>query len=397
MTVYTVTLLDVGEGIYADDAVIDTDSSNGRLADHDWSVSLNRMHGGLSDGIDLVQLNNGHLQLYVLPTRGMGVWKGKCGLLPLQWNSPVTTPVHPSFVDQSRSGGIGWLDGFNELICRCGLGWHGAPGTDTQYDEHGTVVCEQLLTLHGRIANIPAHRVSVEVDTDGLISIIGVVDETSVFGDRLRLTSVLSTQAGSSQFSIRDTVTNLGGTPAEVELLYHCNFGTPLLGEGASVHVAASRVTPRDSRASEGIDRWATFRGATPGFEEQVYFVSPLSDDSGRALVVLRNPDGHASLALRFDTSTLPCFTLWKNTQAVEDGYCCGLEPGSSLPNNRGFEREMGRVRTLQPGNSIEFSLQCEVAESQDQTQHFIDEVVQLQKNFDCHTEMMPVADLSPT
>lgn len=389
-------LIDVSSGIYHDGTTIDAASSNLRLSTHGWSIQLRRMQGGPADGIDLIELDNGHLSLSVLASRGMGIWKAQCGDVALKWDSPVQFPVHPSQVDQSRRGGIGWLDGFNEVICRCGLGWHGAPGTDTQYDADGNVTAEQFLPLHGRIANLAAHTVFVEIDDDGTIRLTGVVDETSMFGERLRLTSVLSTQAGTAEFSIEDTVTNLGGGPAEVEMLYHCNFGTPLLGDGATLHTAAQRVAPRDPRAAEGISSWSEFRGPAPGFVEQVYFVTPISDDSGRGLAVLRSPDHQSAVGLRFQTATLPWFTLWKNTQAAEDGYCCGLEPSSSLPNNRQFEREQGRVLSLDPQDSVTFQLSCHVAETAEQTQALIEETETRQQTLERQVESAPAGDLSP-
>ena len=109
-----------------------------------------RMQGGLSDGVDVVHVDNGSLKLSIVPSRGMGVWKGEFNGVPLEWSSPVRHPVNPAFVDQMRRGGIGWLDGFNELICRCGLGWHGAPGNDVIKDDDGNVVSEQFLPLHGQ-------------------------------------------------------------------------------------------------------------------------------------------------------------------------------------------------------------------------------------------------------
>ncbi len=397
MPTQTITLIDAAKGIYASNAVVDAQSNGVSLANAGWSVRLTRMQGGPSDGVDLICLDNGHMKLMVLPTRGMGIWKADCGDLPLKWDSPVLNPVHPSLVDQSRRGGIGWLDGFNELICRCGLGWHGAPGTDTRRDNDGNVVSEQFLPLHGRIANLSAHMVTVQIEDDGWIRVTGVIDETSVFGERLRLTSVLSTQADSSDFEIHDTVTNLGGGPAEVEMLYHCNFGTPLLGGGATFHTAASRVTPRDARAAEGIADWEKFSDPAPGYAEQVYFVAPLSDDSRYGLAALRSSDGQNAVGIRFDTSTLPWFTLWKNTQATEDGYCCGLEPSSSLPNNREFEREHGRVITLERGKSIEFDLQFLVADGAKDVDALVGGTQLRQSKADRVVESRPASDLSPS
>jgi len=67
--------------------------------------------------------------------------------------------------------------------------------------------------------------------------------------------------------------------------------------------------------------------------------------DRGKKLVI---GDRGASMAL--STRGLPCFTVWKCTQAVENGYVTGLEPATNFPNSRSFERKHGRVPVLKPG-----------------------------------------------
>jgi galactose mutarotase-like enzyme len=371
MSVVQHELLNVDQGIH------DTRSRISN-ANNAASVSMRRLVGGLSDGVDVVTVNNGRLSLQLLPTRGMGVWQGEADGLPLRWNSPVERPVNPAFVDQMRRGGIGWLDGFNELICRCGLGWHGAPGNDTIVDESGNVVSDQFLPLHGRIANIPAHRVSAVVDADR-ISVTGIVDEGCLFGGRLRLEATLTTGINSTEFEITDVVTNLGSQPAEVEMLYHCNIGEPFLGEGSMCHTASSEVAPRNQHAADGLSMWNLFQGPTSGYAEQVYFTKPAPDSAGEGIAVLCDANSERAFSVRFDTSTLPWFILWKNTQATQDGYVTGLEPGSSFPNSRGVERKAGRVISLAAGESVTFRLRFEAATEKARVREILDEVTALQ------------------
>jgi hypothetical protein len=66
---------------------------------------------------------------------------------------------------------------------------------------------------------------------------------------------------------------------------------------------------------------------------------------------------GQRGASLHFNTRQLPCFTLWKNTPPVEDGYVTGLEPGTNFPNPRSFEGERGRVVKLAAGESARFDL----------------------------------------
>ena len=126
---------------------------------HDWSIRKRTLHGGLRDGVDVVEVHNGALSFTVLPTRGMGLWRGDYHGLPLGWRSPVSGPVHPKHVQLADRGGLGWLAGFDEWLCRCGLSSNGPPGQD------GGGGLAQL-TLHGRIANQPAEAVEVSVALD---------------------------------------------------------------------------------------------------------------------------------------------------------------------------------------------------------------------------------------
>src|SRR5215470_16447944 len=74
-----------------------------------WAVNKYLLRGGLSDGVDVVEVDNGRLAVSILPTRGMGLWRGTCDGLELGWKSPVDLPVNPAFVNAVGRGGIGWL------------------------------------------------------------------------------------------------------------------------------------------------------------------------------------------------------------------------------------------------------------------------------------------------
>src|SRR5262249_48794602 len=116
-------------------------------APHFWSIRKRTLRGGLRDGIDLIDVDNGALAFSVLPTRGMGLWRGRYRGMPLGWMSPVLGPVHPWHVNVSERGGLGWLSGFDEWLCRCGLAWNGPPGEDAWIDKAGRSRRE-MLTLH---------------------------------------------------------------------------------------------------------------------------------------------------------------------------------------------------------------------------------------------------------
>lgn len=325
-----------------------------------WTITKRRLRGGRRDGVDLVELDNGALRMAIVPTRGMGLWKGQYLGDPIGWQSPVKDgPVHPAFVNQHDRGGIGWLEGFDELMVRCGMAHNGAPYAATDSAGIPTVY-----GLHGRIANIAAHYVSVQVDDTPphTITVEGHVDEAWLFGPQIRMVTTVRTTPGSNRLTVRDTFYNLKESPCDMQVLYHWNFGPPHLEEGSRFQAPIAVVCPRNERAREGLGHFDTYGAPEKGFAEQVYFFQLLgTGPDGKTLALLRNRAGDKGVSLRFQTSQLPCFTLWKNTGALKEGYVTGLEPATNYPNPTPFEKQRKRVVTLPPGGSYANEVTLEV------------------------------------
>jgi hypothetical protein len=223
---------------------------------------------------------------------------------------------------------------------------------------------EAFLPLHGNIANTPARSACIEI-SDTEIILRGETDETMMFGPALRLNTEIRTAFGSNSLSINDTVTNIGNNPTEHQLLYHVNYGAPLLEKDARFVAPFATVAPRDPRAAEGMPDFDRYEGPCPGFVEQAYFFELAGKaDTGETIAMLRNKAGDKASIIRFSLDDFPCFTLWKNTAGEADGYVTGLEPATSYPNPRRFERSKGRVPTLAGGESRQTQLVVEVLDS---------------------------------
>jgi hypothetical protein len=388
-------LTDVHADVWLDSLAVGNDAL--RLpTPHDWSVRKRTLRGGLRDGVDLIEVHNGALSFTVLPTRGMGLWRGDYRGLPLGWRAPVAGPVHPQFVNLPDRGGLGWLAGFDELLCRCGLSSNGPPGEDVWSDARGATRRAQL-TLHGRIANLPAQVVEVQVGLDPPyeLSVRGEVEEAALFFPQLRLTATYTTVPGSNKVVIHDVVENRGAQPAELQLLYHVNLGPPFLEAGARVLAPLRELAPLTARAAEGIDTYDTYGPPAAGFAEQVYAYDPVADGRGQTLAVLLNASSERAVALRFNARELPCLTVWKNTGALEEGYVTGLEPGTNYPNFRGFERQQGRVRTLASGGRWEARCSLEVADGAAGVTALLSEVATLQAQAKAVVHRAPQARFS--
>jgi Domain of unknown function (DUF4432) len=338
-----------------------------------WSVVKRTLTGGRQERVEVIEVDNGTMRFTVVPTRGLNVWSATIGALRLGWESPVQEIVHPQFVNLAERGGLGWLDGFGEWISRCGLESFGPPCKDG----------DQTLTLHGRINYLPASRVEVLFEPTPVPQLVirGIVDETLMFGPQLRLTAEISTKIGKPTLTLNDAVSNLGDGPQEVQLLYHINFGPPLLDAGAEFIAPVKKVAPRDSRAAEGLSGWNVYAGPQePGYREQVYLMELHADQSGRTETALRSPDGSKAALVSFNVQQLPFMVLWKNEAPAKSGYVTGLEPATGFPYPKPVERAAGRVPKLIAGEPYRAQVTITALTSPEEVQNAVKRINALQQ-----------------
>jgi hypothetical protein len=327
-----------------------------------WNVRSEHLQGGRQEGVHLIYLNNGKFTITIIPTRGMGILdvsyttedkNEQKTRTRIGWQSPVEEIVNPAFINLGARGGLGWLVGFNEFMCRCGLENVGQAGKDEIVTNTGATA-EVDLTLHGKIANIPARSVELVVDQQApyRIRIRGRVSERMMFGTNLDLFTEISTEPGTMEFRIEDKVVNNSSQPQEFQMLYHTNIGKPLLEEGARFLAPIKQVTPVNAHSAMDVKTFGDVAGPTPGIIEQAYFMHPLAGKDGDTIALIHNKAQDHGMSMRWSIKQLPYLTLWKNTAAVEDGYVIGIEPGTSFPNMRKVERKMGRVPKLAGGAS---------------------------------------------
>ncbi|HXT59052.1 MAG TPA: aldose 1-epimerase family protein [Pirellulales bacterium] len=344
-------IVDVDNGVYVDALQL---SPGDVPTAANFSLRKRTLRGGLRDGLDAIEVDNGCLRFTVLPGRGMGLWRVWRGELEVGWPSPVKGPVHPKFVPTDEASGIGWLNGFDELLCRCGLEYNGAP----EWSADGKL----KHPLHGRIANLPAHFVEVAIDADaGELSITGVIDEARLFGNKLRLKSTVRTKFGEPKLTVIDEIENAWATPADLELLYHINVGPPLAAPGSKFSAPIETIAPRNDYSARDLESWQSYPAPQPGAEETVLYCELAADAEGRTGVLLAAGDDRHGLSLSFNRRQFPYFTLWKNPQAYSDGYCTGLEPCINFPNVKSFEQANGRVARLAPGETRRFEIEMEI------------------------------------
>jgi Domain of unknown function (DUF4432) len=267
--------------------------------------------------------------------------------------------------------GLNWLRTFGGgLITTCGLSHVGGPETD-EYGERG---------LHGLVSNIPAEIESImqpDPANDNMeMSITGRIQQSQIFGPRLELKRTISGTLGKASIRIHDEVVNRGNEPAPHMLIYHCNFGWPLVDEGTDI-IWKGAWRPRYENPDNRIfNKNNNFRKCPAPMEEhrgsgeEVVFVDIEADPSGLCAVGLYNAGLGLAVALKFNKKQLPWFTNWQHWGAGE--YVTGLEPGTNPPIGQAKARAQKELIFIGPGEKKIYDLEFEVLTDKKTIQDFV-------------------------
>lgn len=268
---------------------------------------------GKSKGVRALEVNTGEICFTILPDRCLDIaqcsFKGKAA----SWISKtgITAPAY-----YEKDGKNFLRSFFGGLVTTCGLKNIGSP-----IGEYG---------LHDRCANIPAEKVSVFADwVDGeyIMRVSGQIRDAAVFGSNLVIKRTITSKLFSSEIIFEDTVVNDGFTDEEIALCYHCNFGYPLVDEGAKILNVPEEVC----RITAPIE----------GKTEECIPVDYTDD-----IVTVGISNGLFGAYLTYKTDTMPDFLIWK--MLGESEYVIGLEPRTTRFGGKNI-RENNKYVVLKP------------------------------------------------
>lgn len=320
-------------------------------------IETSIIDNGLGRGTRIAWINTGTgLRYKVVIDRAMDIADAFYNQHSLAWLSHLgVTPPQP-FSDK----GIDWLKTFGGgLLTTCGLSHIGGP----ESDEFGT------RGLHGQISNIPAEIESI-IQPDPLVgklemSITGIIRETRIFGLNLELRRTISGKLGEATIKIHDEVINRGNTIAPHMLLYHFNFGWPLVDEGTEI-LWQGAWQSRDGDPNNPIFREGNNFRTCPapmdehsGGGEEAAFIDIDADTNGMSHCELRNSRLGLEVSLRFQKSQLPWLINWQHWGKGE--YVTGIEPGTNPPIGQAKAREQNTLIQLVPGEHRTYDLELKV------------------------------------
>lgn len=308
---------------------------------------------GKAKGVSIIEVKTGTgFEFTVLPDRGMDISYASYKGIPISFISK-TGIVSPNFYEKD---GNGFLRNFYAgLVTTCGLTYMGAACVDEG----------ESLGLHGRISNTPAEDVSVYQEweeNDFVIKLRGKVRESRVFGENITLTRQISTKLGQSKLIIEDIVENHGFNEQPLMLLYHCNFGYPIVSADTKLYSDNIKVTARDDASSLGLKEYNRFQAPTHDYSEQVFYLDIKPNENNYAQAALFNPeinDAGLGVYVKYDKSQLPHLIQWK--QMGEGDYVVGLEPGTWYPEGRARAKEKGELIYIKPGEIRKFIMEIGV------------------------------------
>ncbi|MFZ2148167.1 MAG: aldose 1-epimerase family protein [Sedimentisphaerales bacterium] len=331
-------------------------------------IETSVLDNGLGKGARIAWVNTGGgLRYKVVIDRGLDIVDAFYNQYSLAWlsHAGVTAP-RP---DANR--GLEWLYSFGGgLLTTCGLTHVGGPESD-EFGERG---------LHGRISNIPGRVESIM--QPGLaagklqMSITAVMKESRVFGPNLELRRTISSTLGEPTVRIHDVVTNLGNTPAPHMILYHCNYGWPLVDE-------ETEIVCKGNWASRGMDMDNAVFNSRRNFRkcsrpldshrgggEGCAFIDVAADKKGICIVGLYNRGLGLALVMKYKKRQLPWLSNWQHWGPCE--YVTALEPGTNPPIGQGKAREQKQLIHIAPGKSKTYDLQMTILTDKVQITRFL-------------------------
>jgi hypothetical protein len=309
-------------------------------------VRLLERADGKARGMRVADVYSGSgFRFEVLLDRALDIGAAESAGRPLAWLFPALGTAA-----QHEPQGLGWLRTFGGgLMTTGGLTHIGHPDEDAG----------EALGLHGRVSHIPAENVHVIEEWQGdtyVVGVAGSVRQAALFGENLLLTRRITTHMGANHLLIEDRVRNEAFRPTPHMMLYHCNFGFPVVSPDSAVVIRDDSVNPRDETASKGFEVHMRLDPPQADYAEQVFFHRPHADANGMAQGAIVNRALNFGAYVRYRIAELPHLWQWKMMGAGE--YVCALEPANHIGRKRSLLRAEGQLKILAPGEEVSYHVE---------------------------------------
>ncbi|MBM3700713.1 MAG: DUF4432 family protein [Actinobacteria bacterium] len=317
-------------------------------------IMLSEMADGQARGVRFAELRNAcGIDMRILIDRGMDISDLRFNSVPLAWKSSVKE-TSPAYYDKE---GFEWLRTFyGGLLITCGLTYAGAPNNDNGEE----------LGLHGMIANIAAENINIDNGWEGnnyILTIKGTVRQSKVFFENLELKRKITVPMDEAKIIIHDSIENLSSRTTPLMIIYHMNFGFPLLDGTSYILGAQGKPYPITDEAAKNIDDFSKFAEPLKDFSEHVFCHDIPAGSDGYSNIALVNEGFNSGqglgILLKYKKETLPYLNQWKQAGCGE--YVLGLEPANCKTYGRKLAREKGELEFIEPGEVKDYKLELDI------------------------------------
>ncbi|MDR1586246.1 MAG: aldose 1-epimerase family protein [Treponema sp.] len=309
-----------------------------------YGVEEHRLIGGKGDGMRLLEAKNGRgVEFTVAADRCADISRISYRGVNLGYFAPCGY-VAPQYYD-TEPAGMGFLKSFTAgFITTCGLTSAGFPCEDDG----------EKVPLHGDISHTPAEHIYSVIE-DGKIKIRALILNAWMFHQKLELNREIALSLSENYLEITDRVKNRGTETYPLMLLYHINFGYPMLTERAVMRIFSKEKHPFNEIAAKNLDEWDKLTPPSDDFIEQCYY--HFFEKEGKAS--LYNPDLKIGVTLSFDINELPYMVQWKLLKTRD--YVIGFEPGNCHALGRDKMRQEGKLQYIVPGEERAFHVRIRI------------------------------------
>lgn len=308
------------------------------------SVRQSTLSEGEGRGMRIAQFRNAAgLDFTVLPDRCMDLYDFSYKGVNLSFRSKNGLRSSVGFVPMKGEFAEQWPGG---MLYTCGLDNVGGH-------------CEQgaIYPTHGRISSVPARHFGVKAGWEGddyRLEAHGEMVQSRLYGMQMSLERMISTGMHDKHISICDRIFNLDAEDTPYLLLYHMNFGFPLLNEGCRVLTSPVHVEPLNERSTDP----ANMIAPEDGRQEELYLCHAQTE---KCAAVLFNPELELGGYVAFETRNLPRFLEWKMMKSHD--YVLALEPCNTWGISRCDAIREGKAAVLPAYSSAEMRLELGVVD----------------------------------
>lgn len=289
--------------------------------------------------------NAAGLRFSVVPDRGMDIYdlSYKGVNFSFQSKNGLTSPQ--AFDAEEGTFAEQWSGG---MLVTCGLDNVG------EYCEN-----KGVYPVHGRYSFMPAKNFGTETywkNEDYILRARGEVHQTKMYGRHLSNRRMIETGLWNKTIKIHDIITNFEAEDEPFMLLYHWNFGYPLLDEDSFVKVSSQQVEPQNDHSTEPTKMKLPVDGA-----EEELFLHRSRSEVGMGM--LWNEHLHLGAYVKYDRAHLPHMMEWKMMKSHD--YVLALEPCNTRGWNRAEALEKDAIAVLPAYSSIEIELEMGILDGE--------------------------------